>query len=260
MLTMLLVIAAILYVALQVEDRLRIPAPLGLIAGSLVAHQTLGAPRLTDDPERFAELVLFLLPILLISDAMELRLKDLRQHALSLFYLAVVAVAASVLVGLAVAVWLFPYLSAPAVIALFAMVLATDPVSVVSIFSKFALPHRLKLLAEGESLFNDATALIVYVFIGLYALGGGELSAGYVGKVSVLVGLGSVLVGLVAGAIGFALLKATENRVAEMIALIATGYGAFALAEHFADLLGWLGVHAHLHFSGILAVIVATIA
>ncbi len=60
---------------------------------------------------------------------------------------------------------------------LFAMVLATDPVSVVSIFSKFDIPHNLKILAEGESLLNDATALIVFVFVGLYALGGGEITS-----------------------------------------------------------------------------------
>ncbi len=67
---------------------------------------------------------------------------------------------------------------------LFAMVLATDPVSVVSIFSNFQLPHSLKILAEGESLFNDATALIVFAFVGLYALEGGNITAGYVAQIT----------------------------------------------------------------------------
>ena len=256
----LLMIAAILYAALQLEDRLGIPSPLGLIAGSFFAHLLLGgAPVITGDPERFAELVLFLLPILLISDSLELRLEDLKRHGFSLFYLAVVAVALSVVAAVVIAPWLFPQLSTAAVIALFAMVLATDPVSVVSIFGKFRLPHRLKLLAEGESLFNDATALIVFVFIGLHMLAGGRLTAGYLAEVVLAVGLGSILLGVLVGVAGLALLKTTENRIAEMMVLIATGYGAFLLAEQFPSLVGMLGVHTHLHLSGILAVITATI-
>ena len=142
---------------------------------------------------------------------------------------------------------------------LFTMVLATDPVSVVSIFSRFDLPHRLKILAEGESLFNDATALIVFVFIGLYALGGSELTAGYVAEISAEVVFGSVAVGIVTGYIGLYVMKTTENRIAEMMVLIITGYGSFWLSEHFFVLLNMVGEQSHLHLSGILSCIFATI-
>ena len=50
-------------------------------------------------------------------------------------------------------------LSIAAVTLLFCMLAATDPVTVSSVFSKFKVPHRLKILTEGESLFNDAAAL-----------------------------------------------------------------------------------------------------
>ena len=129
----------------------------------------------------------------------------------------------------------------------------------VSIFSKFELPHRLKILAEGESLFNDATALIVFVFVGLYALEGGELTAGYVAEISAEVVFGSVAVGVVTGYIGLSMMKTTENRIAEMMVLIITGYGAFWLSEHFFVMLNILGAHTHLHLSGILSCIFSTI-
>jgi CPA1 family monovalent cation:H+ antiporter len=218
-------------------------------------------PVLTGDPEHFASLVIFLLPILLISDSLELKVADLKQHGLSLLYLAVVAVVLSVIMALFISSWLFAdyALSSAAVIVLFAMVLATDPVSVVSIFSKFDLPHRLKILAEGESLFNDATALIVFVFVGLYVLGGGALTPGYVAQISGAVVLGSVAVGVVIGFIGLTVMKTTENRIAELMVLIITGYGAFSLSEHFFVLLNMLGGHSHLHLSGILSCIFATI-
>lgn len=262
MITTLLMIAGILFLALQLEDKLKIPSPLGLIALSFVAHYGFQqVPVLTGDAEHFATLVIFLLPILLISDSLEIKLADLKEHGLSLLYLAVVAVILSVLMALSISDWLFAdyALSSAAVIVLFAMVLATDPVSVVSIFSKFELPHRLKILAEGESLLNDATALIVFVFVGLFALGGGEITAPYVLEISSEVIFGSVAVGMLVGFAGLFAMKSTENRIAEMMVLIITGYGAFELSEHFYVLLNLLGAHSHLHLSGILSCIFATI-
>jgi CPA1 family monovalent cation:H+ antiporter len=262
MIATLLMIAGILFLALQLEEKFRVPSPLGLIALSFVVHYGFRqVPVLTVDTAHFATLVIFLLPILLISDSLELKVADLKEHGLSLLYLAIVSVILSVVMALSVSGWLFADydLSSAAVIVLFAMVLATDPVSVVGIFSKFELPHRLKILAEGESLLNDATALIVFVFVGLFALGGGELTALYVTEISIEVIFGSVAVGMTVGFVGLAVMKTTEHRIAEMMVLIITGYGAFEVSEHFFVLLNLLGAHSHLHLSGILACIFATI-
>jgi len=246
MIITILSIAAILYLALQLEDKLKIPSSVGLIALSLGFHAAFGDLfMLTGDAEHFAAMVILLLPILLISDSLELKVQDLKEHGLSLFYLAVVAVSLSVLVALLIGDALFGqyHLSVAAIIVLFSMVLATDPVSVISIFSKFELPHRLKILCEGESLFNDATALIVFVFIGLYALEGGEITVAYVSETSAIVVLGSALLGVVIGYLGLIAMKTTDNRIAELLVLILTGYGAFEMAEHFYALLNMLGGH-----------------
>lgn len=262
MITTLLMVASILFLALQLEEKFKVPSPLGLIALSFIAHFAFKqVPIMTGDASSFATLVIFLLPILLISDSLELKLRDLKAHGLSLLYLSIVAVSLSILMALSIDDWLFAdkQLSNAAVIMLFAMVLATDPVSVVSIFSKFELPHQLKMLAEGESLFNDATALIVFVFIGLFALNGGIITAGYVAQVSFAVILGSIVVGVGIGFIGLMLMKTTHNRIAEMMILILAGYSAFELAEHFYVLLNLFGGHSHMHLSGILAVIFATL-
>jgi monovalent cation:H+ antiporter, CPA1 family len=262
MITTLIMIASILFIALQLEEKFKIPSPLGLIALSFIVHfASKQVPVMTGDADSFATLVIFLLPILLISDALELRLRDLRIHGLSLLYLSIVAVSLSIIMALSISDWLFAdqQLTNAAVIMLFAMVLATDPVSVVSIFSKFELPHQLKILAEGESLFNDATALIVFVFIGLFALDGGAITAAYVAEISFAVIFGSIVVGVGIGLIGLMLMKTTENRIAEMMVLVLAGYTAFELAEHFYVLLNLFGGHSHMHLSGILAVIFATL-
>jgi len=262
MIVTLLMIAGILFLALQLEDKLRVPSPLGLIGLSFVAHFAFqGVPVLTDDTEHFAALVILLLPILLISDSLELTIADLKQHGLSLLYLTVVSVGLSVGMALLISDWVFAdyTLSTAAIVVLFAMVLATDPVSVVSIFSKLELPHKLKILAEGESLFNDATALIIFVFIGLFALKGGEITTAYVTEISLVVILGSLAVGVFIGFIGLTIMKSTQNRIAEMMVLIMTGYGAFELSEHFYVVLNFFGGHSHMHLSGILACIFAII-
>jgi len=261
MIETVLAVAAILYLALQIEDKLSIPSPLSLITLSFTLYYLLPEIGLARNADQFATLVLLLLPILLISDSLELRVADLKEHALSLFYLAVVAVGLSVVAAIFLGGWLFAQyeLGMAAIIVLFAMVLATDPVSVISIFSRFELPHRLKILAEGESLFNDATALIVFVFIGLYAMQGGEITAAYVGQISLIVVLGSAALGVSFGYAGLLMLKTTDNRFAELMILILTGYGAFDLAEHFYSLLNLFGAHSHLHLSGILACIFATV-
>ncbi|GAV20800.1 monovalent cation:H+ antiporter, CPA1 family [Mariprofundus micogutta] len=262
MIITVLSICAILFLALQCEDKLKIPSPVGLIGLSFAFHLLFGDLfMLTGDAEHFAALVILLLPILLIGDSLELKVEDLKEHGLSLFYLAVVAVSLSVITALLIGDTLFGQydLSFAAIILLFAMVLATDPVSVVSIFSKFELPHRLKILCEGESLFNDATALIVFVFIGLYALDGGDITFGYVAQTSLVVVGGSAVLGVLVGYIGLMAMKTTENRIAELLVLILTGYGAFELSEHFYVILNLFGGHSHMHLSGILACIFSTV-
>jgi len=262
MIITVLSIAAILYLALMLEDKFKLPSPVGLIALSYIFHVTLHDPfMLTGDAEHFAALVILLLPILLIGDSLELTVEDLKEHGLSLFYLAVVAVSLSVVTALLIGDTLFGQydLSFAAIILLFAMVLATDPVSVVSIFSNFQLPHRLKILCEGESLFNDATALIVFVFVGLYALDGGEITFGYVTEISLIVVLGSAVLGAGIGYLGLLAMKTTANRIAELLILILVGYGAFEVAEYFYVILNWFGAHSHMHLSGILACIFSTV-
>jgi CPA1 family monovalent cation:H+ antiporter len=198
--------------------------------------------------ETFAHLVLFLIPILMTADALHLKLKDLKANALSLIYLAVFSVSLSIIIGIFIADPLFGQyaLSTGAVIALFAMVLATDPVSVVSVFSSFKVSHKLKILAEGESLFNDATALIIFVFIAIPMINGENIGAGDILFVSIKVLTLSVAIGLLIGFIGIGLMRFTQDSMSEFVIILLTAYASFEIAEIF-------------HLAGLLAVIVAII-
>ena len=247
MILTLLLLLSILFISIELQKYFKIPSPITLIGLSYAFYYSFPHMVLFSE-ETFAELVLFLIPILIAADALQLKLEDLKENAISLFYLAVLSVAVSIVFGIFAANTFFAeyVLSTGAIIALFAMVLATDPVSVVSVFSSFKVPHKLAILAEGESLFNDATALIIFMFIAIPMMNGVDIGAMDIAIVSLKVITVSVIIGLIVGFLGVVLMRMTADPMSELVLILLTAYGAFELAEHF-------------HMAGLLAVIVAII-
>ena len=247
MILTLLLLLTILFISIETQKYLKIPSPITLIGLSYSFYYFFPNMVLFSS-ESFAELVLFLIPILIASDALQLKLEDLKNNALSLTYLALISVALSVGLGILSANTFFAdyHLSTGAIIALFAMVLATDPVSVVSVFSSFKVPHKLAILAEGESLFNDATALIIFMFIAIPMMNGIEIGAVDIVVVSAKVIAFSIIIGLIVGYIGVLIMRLTADPMSELVLILLTAYGAFEVAEYF-------------HMAGLLAVIVAII-
>ncbi len=247
MILTLLLILAILFLAIEFQKHFKIPSPITLIALSYLYYYLFPNSRLFSE-EGFAELELSLIPILITADALSLKLKDLTKNFWSLLYLAVFAVILSIGIGYLVTETIFGeyHLSLGAIIALFAMVLATDPVSVVSVFSSFKVPHRLKILAEGESLFNDATALIIFSFIALPMMQGATITAVDISLISLKVLILSILIGFGVGLMGIFLMQQTQDHMSELLLIIFTAYLSFEIAEHF-------------HVAGLLSVIVAVI-
>jgi len=244
----LISILSILLLSRVLQRQLSIPLPIGIMSLTLAMYSFFPEYINLSAQENFDEILLLLLPLILLPDAMNFKLRDLKKHGIAIFYLSFVAVILSILAGIIL------NFSTPSeytftigmLISLFAMVLATDAVSVSSIFSQFELPHSLKVLTEGESLFNDATAMIAFLFIGLPLMSGVEITALDVSFILVKVVLGSLLIGLVIGYIAKVLLGILHTVVDEFIVILLTGYSAFVIAE----------LHA-IHVSGILSLIVA---
>ncbi len=198
--------------------------------------------------ENFDGIVYLLLPLILLPDAINFKLHDLKRHGIAIFYLSFVAVVLSILIGVALNFVVFAEYSFTVgmLICLFAMVLATDAVSVSSIFSQFKLPHSLKVLTEGESLFNDATAVIAFFFIGLPLINGVEVSPAGITLVLIKVLALSTLIGFIIGYIAKTILQWLHTVTDEFIIVLLTAYVSFGIAE----------MHA-IHVSGILALIVS---
>ena len=244
----LISILTILLLARILQRQLFVPLPIGIMSLTLLIYSFFPEVINLAAQENFDEILLLLLPLILLPDAMNFKLRDLKKHALAIFYLSFVAVILSILAGIVL------NFATPSeytftigmLISLFAMVLATDAVSVSSIFSQFELPHSLKVLTEGESLFNDATAMIAFMFIGLPLMQGEVITSVDVSLILLKVVGGAVVIGLIVGFAAKYLLSILHTVVDEFIVILLTGYSAFVIAE----------LHA-VHVSGILALITA---
>lgn len=237
-LTALVILAAVL------QSNYKIPSPITLM-GVVLGCLAFDIKILTLESKEFDTLVLITLPLLIAADALKLKLKDIKKHGLSLFWVAVVSVLAFIGVGVLFNDFILLDYNLPmaAVILLFCMHAATDPITVSAVFSNFKVPHKLKILTEGESLFNDATALIVFA-VALVALNNpSDVTPSFIAVKTVSVIFGAIAVGLVVGFLTIWALRISEEALVEATIIIFSAYFSYWLAEHF-------------HFSGILAIIV----
>jgi len=126
-------------------------------------------PNLTHEVENFYSLVertpqiilYVIIPILIFESARKLSIKQIKSEAIPIGFFSIIGVIITILIiGIAVTtIFQIPFIDG----LLFGTILAaTDPVAVGIIFKKFPIPHRLNLIIEGESLFNDATGLISF--------------------------------------------------------------------------------------------------
>jgi len=244
----LIAIISILLFARILQTKASVPLPIGIMGLTLVVYSFFPEQINISAESNFDGIIYLLLPLVLLPDTLNFKLADLKKHGIAIFYLSFVAVVLSIVVGVIFNFVIFSEyaFTTGALISLFAMVLATDAVSVGSIFSQFKLPHSLKVLTEGESLFNDATAVIAFFFIGLPLMNGIEVTPADVGITLVRVVTVSVLIGLVVGYFGKLLLSVLHTVTDEFIVVLLTAYVAFGIAENH-----------HVHVSGILALIVA---
>lgn len=113
-----------------------------------------------------------------------------------------------------------------------AMIAATDPVAVLAVFRQLGVDARLSVLLEGESLFNDGIALVLFTtLVTTTTLGFHPVQATATLIWSVV---GGIAIGLLVGGIGYFLLAHTHEHLTEMLVSVAVAYGAFLAADEVA--------------------------
>jgi len=207
--------------------RVGAPYPVFLaIGGALIAFLPVTSS-FTLPPELV--LALFVAPVLLDA-AYDASLRDLRDNWVPVTGLVVVAVALTTAAVAAVAHAIVPSMTWAPAIALGAIVAPPDAVAATAVLRPLRPPHRLLTILEGESLLNDASALLIYR-LALGAVGADGFSLDAVGPTFVFAVAGSVVVG---PALGWLLLKVMERVQHVPTAIIlqfVTTIGVWMIAE-----------------------------
>jgi len=185
------------------------------------------------------------LPALLFQSALMIDTRRMLEDAVPIFILAVIAVLVSTgVIGLA----LFWTSGMTLVVCLMvgAVVATTDPAAVVAIFRDLGAPGRLTRLVEGESLLNDATAIVLFTVLLEILMTGVEPSVLSAVEMFLIALIGGAAFGFVGARLAMALLPLMRGHVAAELTLsIAVPYLLFVVGE------------SYLNISGVVAVVVA---
>jgi Na+/H+ antiporter len=225
----------------------RIGAPypaLVALAGAMLALLP-GVPTLVLDPE--LALALFVAPVL-VDAAFDTSQRDLKANWRAVTSLALGAVALTVAVVAVVAKWLVPDLPWGAAIALGAIVAPPDAAAATTVLKQLRPrpPQRLLVILEGESLFNDASALLVYR-LAVGATVAGLFSGWSVIPTLLIVTVGSVALALILAAFTFRVLGNIHDVPTAIVFQFCWAFGVWILAEQ-------------LHLSGIITMVVFAMA
>jgi CPA1 family monovalent cation:H+ antiporter len=140
-------------------DRLGVPYPALLALAGVALALIPGTPQVVLDPQ--LALALFVAPILLDA-AYDASPRDLKRNFAAVSSLAIAAVVATILAVAVVIHHIVPGMSWPVALTLGAIVAPPDASAAVAVLRRLRPPHRLVVILEGESLFNDASALLAY--------------------------------------------------------------------------------------------------
>lgn len=185
--------------------------------------------------------VLFL-PALLFESSLNIEITHLRENFWPIVLLAVIGVAAATAItGYAV----HHFLGLPVLTALLfgALISATDPIAVIALFRDLGVSKRLAVIVEGESLFNDGTAAVVFQVI-LAGILTNRFDAVVGLRQFLVVSIGGALLGLIVGYAASKLTAQVDEPRIEITLTTIVAYGSYLLAEH-------------LHVSGVIATVVA---
>jgi CPA1 family monovalent cation:H+ antiporter len=233
----LLLIASIVSI---VARRLRLPYTVGLVFIGLLLS-LLSPTAIQISPQIILAL---LVPPLVFEAAFHLNLDHLRRDFwLILLFALPGVILTTLLVGGVVAAG--TGLSIQIAMVFGALVSATDPVAVVALFRRLGVPRRLQVLLEGESLFNDGTAIVMFNLMLAIALAGNFNAVESI-RDFLTVGGGGVLIGITLGIVFSRSIGRIDDPLVETTLTTVLAYGSYLLAEYF-------------HVSGVLAVVAAGI-
>ncbi|MGH9713108.1 MAG: Na+/H+ antiporter [Candidatus Acidiferrales bacterium] len=228
--------------------RLRIPYTVALVLGGLILG-SVNLPLITtlnrgERPDWLTPqvILIFFLPALLFEGSLKIQIRQLRENLAPILLFANLGV---FIATLFTGVTLHWAVQLPLLVALLfgAIISATDPISVLAIFKDLAVPKRLGVIIEGESLLNDGTAVVLFEIL---------LAGIITGDMNVTAGVEHFVVSVLGGAalgfiVGYLMSKATariDDPQIEIMLTTIVAYGSYLLGSS-------------LHVSGVIATVTA---
>jgi CPA1 family monovalent cation:H+ antiporter len=227
-----LIVAAVILAAFA--RRVKAPYPVFLALGGAVLAFVPGAPMVTVPPELV--LAVFIAPVLLDA-AYDTSVRDLKDNWVPITSLVVFAVAFTTAAVAIVAHSMVPEMPWAAAIALGAVVAPPDAAAATAVLRPLRPPHRILTILEGESLLNDASALLIYrLALGAVAANGFFIRT--VAPTFMLAVLGSIVAGPALGWLVLHSLGRVQHVPTIIILQFVSTFGVWILA----DLVGLSGV------------------
>ena len=185
-----------------------------------------------------------LVPPLLFYGALHIDLEELKKNGFGIFLLSIFGVILSVF-GIGYIFSILSNIPLKYTLLLGAIIVPTDPISVLSILKEAKTPKDLQVLLEGESLFNDGVSIVIFTIIYSFILG----ETTDLTIISSIVGFlkiagGGIIIGFMCGFISYYILKKINDHLLEVSLTVVLVFGTPLLAEYF-------------HMSGIIAIVVA---
>jgi CPA1 family monovalent cation:H+ antiporter len=186
------------------------------------------------------------LPILIFHAALKIDIKLLRANAAPIFFLAFPLM---LLITLLTGIFLYYGINHPtgfpwmAALLAGAILSATDPTVLLSILKKSNISERVSILLEGESLFNDTTAIVLFMLIISIALSGVQAVSWYSTILQFCyVFFGGLGIGLIIGLIALFILKRSQNANVFGLITLLCAYSSYLLANNIFHLSGVMAV------------------
>ncbi|WP_223067934.1 cation:proton antiporter [Paenibacillus caui] len=193
-----------------------------------------------------AIIISLFLPILLGDATLKMPFSQLREQTKPVLALAFGGTLLSFLI---IALMGYYLLQLPLTVAFTfaALMSATDPISVISIFKSLGVPKRIVTIIEGESLLNDGIAVVLFQISSVYLLTYMEMGWEGLGRGVLLFfqfGLGGAAIGGILGFLFSQLIRLYDDYPLEIAFSMLLFFGSYFIAEHF-------------HVSGVIAVVMA---
>lgn len=232
-----------------ISERIKFPYTIFLLIFGFFAKSIFTLLHIEVDLHMDSEFIYsVILPLLLFGAALHLNFHQFRIHIKTISFFATFGLFISITVigGLFALLLNWNFIDG---LLFGAIISATDPIAVLALFKSIGGPKRLALIADGESMLNDATAVVVFRILLAVAIGQEQLSHMTFlssGATFLYVFFGSILLGAVLGYLTALVLNKIENSlIIETTLTLGVSLIVFTAAEHY------------FHLSGVITAVVA---